>query len=333
DLNGVGLEVIIKTFMDKRVLEDFTPVIYASSKVLAYHRKALDIKNFNYETINDATEAKMNKVNLINCWDEEVKMNLGKRTEEGGKYAIKSLESATNDIASNKLDLLVTAPLDKYSVEAAGFNYPGQTEYLTQYANLEDSLMMMVYERLRVGLVTSHIPLNKVTREITTEKILSRARIMEKSLRMDFGLEKPKIAILNIDPHCGDKGMIGNMDKEKVTPAVEQLQAENLMVLGPYSSDGFFGSGNYRNFDGVLSMYHDQGLTPFKTISFDAGVNYTAGLPIVRTSPDHGTGFDIAGKNVASERSFRNAVFIAKDILLKRNEYKELTSNPLTNQE
>jgi 4-hydroxythreonine-4-phosphate dehydrogenase len=329
DPNGIGLEVILKTFLDPAMLQVCTPVLYGSAKVLSFHRRVLGINEFNYSTIRYHSEINSKKLNLINCWEEEVKIELGKPSEIGGKYAFKSLEAACKDLAENKIDVLVTAPIDKKTIQQEGFNFPGHTEYLAKYFNSSDYLMMMVNDTLRVSFVTGHIPLKNVANQITAEKIISKLGIMNKSLKRDFGIRKPKIAVLSLNPHAGDNGLIGKEEEEIIKPVIKKAFDDGLMVTGPYSADGFFGSSAFKKFDGILCMYHDQGLVPFKALSFTSGVNFTAGLPVVRTSPDHGVGYDIAGKNIASESSFREAVYVACDVFNKRRDYDIANANPL----
>lgn len=329
DINGVGAEVIIKSFRDSKLFTNTVPIIYASSKTLSYHKKAIRNEHFNFLTINNADEAKPKKVNVINCWDEEVKINIGEQNANGGKYALKSLESATDDLKANKIDVLVTAPINKDCVKEAGFEFPGHTEYLAHLSNTDEVLMLMVANDLRVAVVTGHVPLKEVPALITKENIETKLRIFLNTLKKDFAIAKPRIAVLGLNPHAGDRGTLGSEEIDIINPVVQKFRNEGELVFGSYSSDGFFGSSNLKNFDGILSMYHDQGLTGFKSISFDEGVNYTAGLPIVRTSPDHGTAYDIAGKGIASERSFRNAYFLACDLYRRRQFHKEITANPL----
>lgn len=332
DINGVGLEVIIKALSDPNVYKNSIPIIYGSSKAISFHKKAIDLVDFQCLVIKDASEAKPKKINLINCWQEEVKIVLGEKNANGGNYALKSLEAATKDLNEGKIDTLVTAPINKDCVRDAGFEFPGHTEYLANRSGSNDVLMFMVADVLRVGVVTGHVPLKDVTAGITKEAIEGKLRLMLHSLREDFLIQKPKIAVLGLNPHAGDRGTIGDEEIEIINPAIQKLRDEGELIFGSYSSDGFFGSSNLKNFDAILAMYHDQGLTGFKAISFDEGVNFTAGLPIVRTSPDHGTAYDIAGKGIASERSFRNAYFLACDIVKNRLKYKELHKNPLQKQ-
>lgn len=332
DFNGIGMELIIKTFLDGRILENITPIVYGSSQVASFHRKKLEKNDFSFNKITNASEVQENKVNLICLWNEEVVFEIGKSTEVAGGYAFKSLEAATEDLAAGKIDVLVTAPINKKNIQSDKFNFPGHTEYLTKYSNADDSLMLMVLNDLRVGTVTNHVPLKDVSEVLTKELICRKIEILQSSLQKDFGIKKPKIAVLGLNPHAGENGMLGTEEKEVIFPAIVEMQEKGLVVFGPYPSDGFFGSSSFKNFDGILATYHDQGLIPFKTLVAGAGVNFTAGLPIVRTSPDHGTAYDIAGKGIASEESFRNAVFTAVDICKKRKMHQEITANPLTSQ-
>ena len=329
DINGIGMEVIMKTFKDTRALENITAIVYGSARLASYYKKALGYNQFNFVKADDASSAKPNKANLINVWEDEVKITMGESTEDGGIYALKSLEAATADLAAGKIDVLVTAPINKQNIQSDKFNFPGHTEYLTKYANAEESLMLMVDDNLRIGVATNHIPLKEVAGTITKELIVKKARLLAATLSKDFGINKPRIAILGLNPHAGDNGLLGSEEEEVIIPALEALNAEGIMAYGPYAADGIFGSGNYDKFDAVLAMYHDQGLVPFKAISRGNGVNFTAGLPIVRTSPDHGTAFDLVGKDEASEDSFRKAMFTAVDIFNQRKAYKEMNLNPL----
>lgn len=329
DINGISVEIIIKALSDNRILEDITPVIYGSGKVLSYHKKAINEKNFQFLSVKSGDDVKERKVNLVNVWDEEVNITLGQPSVEGGKYAFKSLDAATKDLAANKIDVLVTAPIDKDSIQNSGFDFPGHTEYLAKLSNVEEALMMMVSDQLRVALVTAHIPLEQVSKVLTEELIVKKINMVHQSLEKDFGIVKPKIAILGLNPHAGEKGKIGGEEQKVISPAIQTAKKSGKLVFGPYPADGFFGSSNIKNFDGILSMYHDQGLGPFKALAFDSGVNFTAGLPIVRTSPDHGTAYDIAGKGIASETSFRNAIYLAVDVFRTRSFEKEINSNPL----
>jgi 4-hydroxythreonine-4-phosphate dehydrogenase len=329
DLNGIGLEVIIKTFLDNRILLSCTPIIYCSSKVLSFHRKAIGIQELNIQIIKSADAAIPKKINLIQPWEEEVQIELGKPGKVSAQYAFKSLEAATNDLANGIIDALVTAPIDKHTMQDAGFNFPGHTEYLADKLQAKSHLMFMVSDALRVGMVTGHIPLKDVASSLSVDGIYNKVKIMHESLIKDFGIRKPKIAILGLNPHAGDNGTLGSEDNEIILPAVKKSTDNNILAFGPYSADGFFGSSTYKQFDGIIAMYHDQGLVPFKAMAFTSGVNFTAGLSAIRTSPDHGTAYDLAGKNCASEESFREAVYLACDTFSKRAEYKELTANPL----
>ncbi len=329
DINGIGLEVIIKTFLDPQMLELCTPVVFGSNKTASFHRKALNIEDFSFNQVRDLNELNHKRANIINVYEEDALVELGKQTDIGGKYALKSLEAAAYALAQKKVDVLVTAPINKENIQSPDFKFPGHTEYLTEKFGNNNSLMFLVSDTLRVAVVTGHIPVTRVAQELTTEKILEKIRILNKSLISDFAIRKPKIAVLGLNPHAGDNGVIGDEEQRIIIPAIKKATEEDMLVYGPYPADGFFGNGTYKHFDAVLAMYHDQGLIPFKTISFNSGVNFTAGLPIVRTSPDHGTAYDIAGKNVASEESFRKAIYSAIDIYKTRNQYEELTANPL----
>ncbi|HQV38271.1 MAG: 4-hydroxythreonine-4-phosphate dehydrogenase PdxA [Flavobacteriales bacterium] len=331
DLNGIGLEVVLKTFEDPRMLLELTPVLYCGARAVSFHRKALGgMEQMQINGIADAQDAIPKKLNVVHAWEEEAPIELGVPSGKAASFAIQSLEAAAQDLSSGKVDVLVTAPIDKHSMEMAGFGFPGHTEFLAHMAGGDaEVLMLLVSENLRVGTVTGHIPLKSVAESITVERIMVKARLMHQSLERDFGITGPKIAILGLNPHAGDGGTLGSEDKERILPAVRKLNEEGIIAMGPYPADGFFGNGSYKHFDGVLAMYHDQGLAPFKALSFGHGVNYTAGLPVVRTSPDHGTGLDIAGKGIADEGSFRHAVWLACDILRNREAYKAMTANPL----
>ena len=332
DLNGIGLEVVIKTFSDARMLQQVTPVVYASSKSANAYRKLLEVKDFSFHSIKDASEAHGKKVNLINCWDEEVNLQLGTPSAEVAKYALTSLERAASDLAAGKVDVLVTAPIDKKTIQSEDFDFPGHTEYLANMANVDDALMLMVCEDLRVGVVTGHIPLKDVSGVLSKDLVYQKLQQLNASLVRDFGIRRPRIALLGLNPHAGEQGLLGEEDGSIITPVVNRAREEGMLAMGPYPADGFFGSSTFKKFDGVLAMYHDQGLAPFKALSFGFGVNYTAGLPIVRTSPDHGTGYDIAGKNEANDASFRAAVFLAVDVYKARRIHREITANPLVSQ-
>lgn len=329
DVNGIGPEIIMKALKDARLLLDCTPVIYGSNKVFAHHKKILEENEFNYQSCKTAEEVHARKINVINVWNEDIEYELGKATETGGKHAFLSLERATQDLASGKIDVLVTAPISKEAMAKSGFKFPGHTEYLADLAGTNDALMLMVSGNLRVALVTSHIPLKDVNTVLTKEAILSKIKTFEASLKKDFGILKPKIAVFGLNPHAGENGKMGTEEQEIISPAINQAKGENILAFGPYPADGFFGSNARSQFDGVLAMYHDQGLAAFKALAFEDGVNYTAGLPIVRTSPDHGTAFDIVGQNIASELSMRSAIYVAMDVYRNRQFLKEINVNPL----
>jgi 4-hydroxythreonine-4-phosphate dehydrogenase len=329
DVNGIGLEVIIKTLIDNRIYDYCTPIVYGHTKVASFHRRAINAGELNFHVINHPSQAQHKKPNMINCWEEDVKIDLGEVNQTGGKYALLSLQRATNDLISGDIDALVTAPINKDNIQSDEFRFPGHTEYLQERAGAAESLMFLVSDTLRVGVVTGHIPLNKVAEAVTLEKIVAKLKLMDASLQQDFWIRKPKIAVLGLNPHAGDNGLIGTEEQDIIAPAIEEVRANDILAFGPYSADGFFANGTYMQFDAVLAMYHDQGLIPFKLISFESGVNFTAGLNFVRTSPDHGTAYDIAGKNQASEISFREALFTATHIVKHRRETAELMENPL----
>lgn len=328
DINGISPEVVIKALSDERILEFFTPIIYGSDKTIAYHKNIVD-DEFTFKTITQASESDANQVNVLNCWDEIVNITLGEATEDGGKFAAIALERAIRDCKNNDIDGLVTAPINKYAMKKSGFKHPGHTEYITEQYGDRKSLMMMVSDNLRVGLVTNHLPIQMVPLSITKENILDKLNIMNTALKDDFGIDKPTIAVLGLNPHAGDEGSIGKEDEEIVKPAILEAKESGVVAMGPFPADGFFGSSDYTKCDAVLAMYHDQGLVPFKALSFGNGVNYTAGLPIVRTSPDHGTAYDIAGQNVADCSSIQEAMFRAVNIINHRRAYDEERANPL----
>lgn len=333
DINGIGYEVIIKALIDITANDICIPVVYGSPKVAAYHRKALNINNFSFNNVRSPEEAKPKKANMINCLDDNIRVELGKSTSQGGEAAYIALERAVTDLKSGKLDVLITAPIDKKNIQSESFNFAGHTDYLKTRAGVEDVLMFMICESMRVGVATTHVPLSKVPELITQELIVRKARIMNQSLVVDFGIRRPRIAVLGLNPHAGDSMLLGKEETEIIVPSIQQLQQEGILAFGPFPADGFFGAGSFSKFDGILAMYHDQGLAPFKALSFDTGVNYTAGLPFIRTSPDHGTAFPIAGKGEASENSFRQSVYLACDIYRNRQTYSEITKNPLKHQE
>ena len=329
DINGIGPEVIMKSLNDNRILVDCTPVIYGSTKVFSFFKKELDFQEFAYQAVEKAEKAIKGKVNVVNIWDGEVEFNIGQPTEKSGKYAFDSLEKATQDLASGKIDVLVTAPISKDAMGKMGFKFPGHTEYLADLSGQSEALMLMISPTLRVGLVTTHIPLKDVSSNITTDKVAEKIRAFNSSLKKDFGIQRPKIAVLGMNPHAGENGKMGQEEQEAISPAISKVNSEGILSFGPFPADGFFGSSSRHNYDGVLAMYHDQGLSAFKALAFDEGVNFTAGLPIVRTSPDHGTAYDIAGQNKASGDSMRNAIYLAIDVFRNHAFEKEISANPL----
>jgi 4-hydroxythreonine-4-phosphate dehydrogenase len=328
DLNGIGTELAIKTFSDNRLLEICTPILFGSNKLINFYRKSIPDATFNYQHIKDLSRPFHKQVNLYNCWEEEVSINPGQLTDTGGLYAVKSLISATEALKDKKIDALVTAPIHKKNIQSADFNYTGHTPYLKQAFAVRDVLMLMSSENFRVGLVTEHVPVSEIAKNITRETIISKLNIMKDSLIRDFGIDKPRIAVLGLNPHAGDDGLIGREEEDIIKPAIKDAK-HNMLVYGPYSADAFFARNQQQKFDGVLAMYHDQGLIPFKSLAFGEGINYTAGLPVIRTSPDHGTAFDIAGKNKADTGSFLAAVYGCLDIYQKRKEFNENHKNPL----
>lgn len=329
DINGVGLEVILKAINNDAITDMCTPIIYGSSKVVSYHKNIVGLDRLHFQSVNSAQKAYNGKVNVVSCWSENVNITIGSPSEAGGQYAIKSLAAATQELKEGHIDALVTAPIHKKGMQEAGFQFAGHTEYLTQELGSSESLMLMVNEDLRVGVVTNHLPLKDVAAAITREKIIRKLKILNKTLKRDFGIERPAIAILGLNPHAGDGGMLGEEEEKIIRPIVIESKKKGYIVNGPFPADGFFGSGQYRKFDAILAMYHDQGLVPFKALSFGAGVNFTAGLSAVRTSPDHGTAFDIAGQNIASPDSFRRALFLAIDVATQRKKFDEMHENPV----
>ncbi len=329
DINGIGYEVIIKALSDPRLNEVCIPVVYGSPKVAAYHRKALNMENFSFNQAKDITDIHAKKPNIINCMDENVRVELGKSTELGGEGSHNALEAAVANLKSGQIDVLVTAPINKHNMQSANFKFAGHTEYLANRFGVKETLMLMVSPVMKVGVVTGHIPLKQVPETITIDLILRKAKLLNKILIQDFAIRKPRIAILGLNPHSGDAGVIGTEDQEVIVPAINQLNKDGMVALGPYPADGFFGSSSFAKFDAILAMYHDQGLAPFKALSFETGVNFTAGLPYVRTSPAHGTAFEIAGLGVASHEPFLQSVYLAIDLFRNRQMHTEITSNPL----
>lgn len=329
DLNGIGYEIIIKSLNDQRILDMITPVVYGVSKVASYHRKVLSMDDFNFNLVKNADVANPKRPNILNVTEEEVKIDIGKSTAAAGTLAYKALEKATHDLQERHIDVVVTAPINKKNIQSDEFHFPGHTEYLAEKFLSEDFLMLMVSNNIRIGVVTGHIPLMEVSSQLTQELIMQKLRIMDNSLRRDFRIPKPKIALLGLNPHAGDNGLLGKEEEDIIIPALKEAFDEGIHAFGPYAADGFFGSSAYSKFDGVLAMYHDQGLIPFKALSFESGVNFTAGLPVVRTSPAHGTAFEIAGKNEASPESMRAAIFLAADIFKNRIRFDAMNKTPL----
>lgn len=329
DINGVGYEVILKAFEDATMLELCTPIVYGSPKVATYHRKAIDCQT-SFSIINHANEANLDKLNILACVDDELKVEMGTPSEEAGKAALMALERALADYKEGLIDVLVTAPINKNTIQADNFRFPGHTEYIQEQAGEgQKALMILMRNELRVALVTGHIPVNSISSSLTKELIQEKLSIFEQSLRQDFCIGKPRIAVLALNPHAGDGGLIGTEEQEIIIPALNEMKAQGMFCFGPYPADGFFGSDAFTKFDGILAMYHDQGLAPFKALAMEEGVNYTAGLPIIRTSPAHGTAYDIAGKGVASEASLRQAIYAAIDIYRNRERDEEAHRNPL----
>lgn len=328
DLNGIGIELIIKSLSDNRILEFCTPVVFSSNKSLNFYRKGLPDYNFNYSNVKELNRLNPKQVNVFNCWEEEVAITPGQLTETGGKYALISLQEATKALKEGLIQGLVTAPIHKKNIQSEAFQYSGHTPYFKDIFGVNDVVMLMVASNMRVGLVTEHIPVADIAKHITKENILSKLKIIHSSLQKDFGVDKPRIAVLGLNPHAGDEGLIGNEEETIIKPAIKEAK-HSMMVFGPYSADAFFARGQFEKFDAVLAMYHDQGLIPFKSLALGEGINYTAGLPGIRTSPDHGTAFDIAGKDKADHSSFLEAIFECIEISRKRFGYAQMRLNPL----
>jgi len=329
DINGIGCEIIFKSLSDTRILELFTPVIYSSPKVIAYYRKALGLTNFNTTSVRSAEDAHEDRINVVNCLNDEVRVEIGKSTQQGGEAAMASLQAAVADMKNDLLDAMVTAPINKYNIQSDQFRFPGHTEYLQSEFGKTKVLMLMVSDSLRMGILTGHVSLSGVSALITQDKLLSTLRLINRTMLEDFNIDRPRIAVLSLNPHAGENGLLGSEEQNIIIPAIEKVKNEGILVFGPYPSDGFFGTDNYRKFDVVLAMYHDQGMTAFKTLCFDKGVNYTAGLPIVRTSPAHGTAYDLVGTDMASSESFRQALYLACDIATNRKQYRLLKANAM----
>lgn len=329
DINGIGLEIIIKTIGDIRLLELCTPVLFAGNKVLNFYRKGLPDVNFNFSSIKDASRINHRQVNLFSCWEEEVAITPGQLNDIGGKYAVLSLVTAAQALKEGKIDGLVTAPIHKKNTQSEAFNFTGHTPYLKNLFGVTDVAMFMVAENMKVALLTEHVAIKEIAPFITRENILSKLHIMNQSLKKDFGIDKPTIAVLGLNPHAGDEGLVGKEEEEILRPSIKEAKQKDIFCFGPFSADAFFARGNYEKFDAILAMYHDQGLIPFKSLALGEGVNYTAGLTGVRTSPDHGVAFDIAGQNKADEGSYREAIFKCIDIINGRKEYEMQRQNPL----
>ncbi len=329
DINGIGLEVIIKALSHPKITEFCTPVIYGSAKIVSYHKNIVKPNEFAFQSLQSAERLSNDRVNVVNCWTDTVSIKLGEPNEESGKFAYIALDRAVQDIQKGLIDTLVTGPIHKHAMSKAGFPYAGHTEFLTEQLGNGPSLMLMVGDQMRVGVATDHIPISEVSEKLSKELLLAKLGVMQRSLKEDFGIEKPIIAVLGLNPHAGEDGLLGNEEIEVIRPAIVEMKKKGYLVSGPHSADGFFGSGEFRKVDGILAMYHDQGLIPFKAINFGQGVNFTAGLQIIRTSPDHGTAHKIAGQNAADPSSFRKALFLALDLYKNRKNFEEYNSNPL----
>lgn len=332
DINGIGYEVILKSFSDPAMLELCTPIVYGSPKVAAYHRKAMDIP-VNFSIINDAGHAQEDKLNVLSCTEDELKVELTRPSQEGGKAALDALERALKDYRDGLIDVLVTAPINKHTIQSDSFHFPGHTEYIEErVGDNKKALMILLKDDFRVALVTGHIPVKDIAPSLTKDLIMEKISIFHQALKQDFGIDSPRIAVFALNPHAGDDGLLGTEEQEIILPAIQEMGSKGILCFGPYPADGFMGSGNFCHFDGILAMYHDQGLAPFKALAMDEGVNYTAGLPIVRTSPAHGTAYDIAGQGIASESSFRQAIYTAIDVYRNRLVEKEIHAHPLRRQ-
>ncbi|MFO7869109.1 MAG: 4-hydroxythreonine-4-phosphate dehydrogenase PdxA [Bacteroidales bacterium] len=329
DINGVSYEVIMKAFADNRILENKTVIVYGSAKAAAFHRKRTSVQNFNFHQIKTAEDAQEKFVNIINCGGSDFRVDLGEETEDAGKASYEALQAAVADLKDNKIDVIVTAPINKHTISQAGFNFPGHTEFFASEFESKQYLMVLISDLMRVGVVAGHVPISEVPSHITEENILEKLQVLQTTLQIDFNIRKPRIAVLGLNPHAGDNGVIGSEDEEILKPTIAKARDMGIMALGPYAADGFFGSVQYKSFDAVLGMYHDQVLAPFKALDFETAVNYTAGLPIVRVSPGHGTAYNIAGKNEASEKPLQQAVFMACDIYQSRKNNQELIHNQI----
>ncbi len=333
DINGIGLEVILKTLAHPQILNLCTPIIYGSSKIVSYHKNVVGLDSFQFNVATSGDRIRKDKINVVNCWTDDVNITLGKLSDSSGKYAKISLEQAVIDLKNRYFDALVTAPINKKAMNLANFNFVGHTEYLANEFGAKESLMLMVNDSLRIGLATNHLAIRDIPSAITKELVRTKLQLLNDSLKIDFNIERPTIALLGLNPHASDEGVIGDEEENIIRPVIIEAKKKGILAMGPYPADGFFGSMQYTKFDGILAMYHDQGLIPFKALSFGSGVNYTAGLEIVRTSPDHGTAYELAGNNVADPSSFRKALFLAVDIAKNRKLYKDLTANPMIRKE
>jgi len=329
DINGIGLEVVLKGLSSEMMMKNMIPVIYGSGKVVAYHKNIIKANELSFHNLPNDRDPRPERINIVTCWEEDIDITLGKIAEAAGKYAYAALDRAVEDLRQGRIDCIVTAPISKKAMRLAGFMYPGHTEYMADNFDTEDYMMMMVHDDLRVSIATEHLPVKDVVPALSQQLIERKIRQFDKSLRKDFGVVKPLLAVMGLNPHSGDGGIIGTEEEEMIEPAIAACKESGIQVMGPYGTDGFFGSGMYKKYDGILAMYHDQGLIPFKTLSAQSGVNFTAGLPIVRTSPDHGTAFDKAGQNLADPTSMRHAIFTAMDIVRSRKQYAEDTANPV----
>jgi len=333
DINGIGYEIIIKSLIDNQIIDLITPVVFGISKVASYHRKTLNLQDFNFNLIKRVDTANPKRPNIVNIYDREVKIDLGTLTPIAGEMAHLALKAALSSLDHGEIDAIVTAPINKKNIQSKEFNFPGHTEFFADRYEVNDYLMLMVSDELRIGVITGHIPIKEVSAALNEDLVMRKIKIMHESLRRDFAIQKPKIAVLGLNPHAGDNGLLGSEEQEILIPVINQAQKDNMLVYGPYPADGFFGTPNYKQFDGILAIYHDQGMVPFKTLAFESGVNYTAGLPIIRTSPAHGTAFDIAGKDEADASSMRSAIYLACDIFRNRTDYDEMNANPLQSNE
>ncbi|CAN5243640.1 4-hydroxythreonine-4-phosphate dehydrogenase PdxA [soil metagenome] len=320
DMNGIGPEVILKALSDPRVIKNMVIIVYGSSKVLSFYKKLYKHEEISFNPIKSASQFHPRKINVINCWNDNIEVKPGEINNEAGLASYTALEKVTQDLKEGAIDAVVTAPINKKNIQNPDFNFAGHTEYFTHHFGEKESLMLLINEDLRVGVVTGHIPLSAVSSHITKEKVMQKLKILDSSLRKDFGIIRPRIAVLGLNPHAGEEGLLGSEEIEIISPAIEEVKKRGILAFGPYPSDGFFGMMHFQKFDAVLAMYHDQGLIPFKTLAFETGINYTAGLSIIRTSPDHGTAYNVAGKNLANESSIREAIFLAQDIIKNRKE-------------